>query len=65
MDNLTSGQAFFCVQKSNEKYYEEVFNKAYILIYVLSRSSRSQVFFKIELKKKKNSQENTCVGVSF
>ena len=55
MDNLTIGNTFkfFFVQKSNEKYYEEVFNKAFILIYVLSRSSRSQVFFKIEFQKKK------------
>ena len=64
MDNLTIGNTFkfFFVQKSNEKYYEEVFNKVFILIYVLSISSRLQVLLKIEFhKKKKKNHRKTPV----
>ena len=34
MDNLTIGNTFEIIfmRKPNEKYYEEVFNKAYILL---------------------------------
>ena len=69
MNNLTIGKntsEIIFVRKPNEKYYEEVFNKGHMLLQVFSRSSRSQVFFKVDVfKNSQISKENTRAGVSF